>query len=143
MGVRLGNAGKIRRGYTPMSEINVTPLVDVMLVLLVVFMITAPLLSVGIPVELPEADAQMLPGSEEPVVVTISSDARLHLQESEVDLKELAPKLRAITETRGDQPSIVVKGDGQVQYALFVEVMHAMQSAGFTKIALETKKPES
>ncbi|MEQ9629214.1 MAG: biopolymer transporter ExbD [Roseitalea porphyridii] len=143
MGVRLGNAGKVRRGYTPMAEINVTPLVDVMLVLLVVFMITAPLLSVGIPVELPEADAQMLPGSEEPVVVTIAADARLHLQESEVELKDLAPRLVAITEARGDQPSIVVKGDAQVQYALFVQVMNALQTAGFTKIALETRKPES
>ena len=143
MGVRLGTGGKIRRGYTPMAEINVTPMVDVMLVLLVVFMITAPLLSVGIPVDLPETGAKTLQGSEEPLTVTVGADARIFLQESEVDLDELVPRLRAITEARGgDTPQIYVRGDRELQYELFVKVMDKITSSGFTKIGLVTRNPE-
>lgn len=143
MAVRLGVRGKVRRGYTPMAEINVTPFVDVMLVLLVVFMITAPLLSVGIPVDLPETGAKALQGSEEPLTVSLGADARIYLQESEVDLDELVPRLQAITEARGDKPQIYVRGDRELQYELFVKVMDRITSAGFTKIGLVTKSPDN
>lgn len=129
-----GGAGR-SGGYRPMAEINVTPFVDVMLVLLVVFMVTAPLLTVGVEVDLPESAADHLPGDDEPLVVTIAADGAIHLQELEVPLEELAAKLRAVTEERADA-RIFVRGDRAVDYGRVMRVMGELDAAGFGEIGL-------
>ena len=129
-----------RRRYQPMAEINVTPFVDVMLVLLVVFMVTAPLLTVGVEVDLPESRAEPLPGSDEPLIVTIDANGDLYLQELQIPLEELVPKLRAIT---GENPDtrIFVRGDRAIQYGTVMTVMGTVNAAGFNKVALVTESP--
>ncbi len=127
-----------RRGM--MSEINVTPFVDVMLVLLVVFMITAPLLTVGVPVDLPESSAPEITGDDEPLAVTIDSLGAVFLQETEIALEELAPRLIAVTERNADA-RIFVRGDRAVDYGKVMAVMGAINEAGFTNIALVTELP--
>lgn len=126
--------------YRPMSEINVTPMVDVMLVLLIVFMITAPLLTVGVPVDLPRTEAAQIVGQDEPLVLTVRADGRLYLQESEIELARLAPRLRAITENRRDT-RIFVRGDKAIAYGRVMEVMGAVNTAGFKDVALVTELP--
>ena len=138
-----GNSGSVRNKYRPMSEINVTPFVDVMLVLLVVFMITAPLLAVGVPVDLPEASAQTLQGSEEPLTITIDSEGRIFLQETEVALNELAPRLSAVSEARGGEVGrIFVRGDRTIDYGAVMGVMGTLNAAGFKQVALVTEVPK-
>ncbi len=126
-----------RRRRAPMSEINVTPFVDVMLVLLVIFMITAPLLTVGVEVDLPETDSPPLGGDDEPLAITIARDGTTYLQESEVAVEELIPKLRAITERRPDL-RIFIRGDREIAYGRVMEVMGALNGAGFNNVALVT-----
>ncbi len=135
-------AGGKRRRYQPMSEINVTPFVDVMLVLLVVFMITAPLLTVGVQVDLPETTANNLPGDDEPLTVTIDSDGVLYLQELKVEIGELVPKLRAIAAERPDL-RIFVRGDKAIDYGRVMQVMGTINAAGFTKVGLVTELPRA
>jgi biopolymer transport protein TolR len=143
MSVRILNGrGRSRRGYTPMSEINVTPMVDVMLVLLVVFMITAPLLSVGVPIDLPKATADSLQGQEEPLTVTVDREARVYLQETEIDMRDLVPRLAAIAQARGSDPRIFVRGDREIDYGTVMQVMGMINTAGFTKVALVAQSPE-
>ena len=131
---------RLKRRYQPMAEINVTPFVDVMLVLLVVFMITAPLLTVGVKVDLPSAEANVIQGNDEPLTVSINSVGQIYLQESPIVLPDLVPKLRAIT---GENPDtrIFVRGDKEINYGLVMEIMSAINSAGFSKVALITKMP--
>ena len=131
---------RLKRRYQPMAEINVTPFVDVMLVLLVVFMITAPLLTVGVKVDLPSAEANVIQGNDEPLTVSINSVGQIYLQESLIVLPDLVPKLRAIT---GENPDtrIFVRGDKEINYGLVMEIMSAINSAGFSKVALITKMP--
>ena len=131
---------RLKRRYQPMAEINVTPFVDVMLVLLVVFMITAPLLTVGVKVDLPSAEANVIQGNDEPLTVSINSVGQIYLQESPIVLPDLVPKLRAIT---GENPDtrIFVRGDKEINYGLVMEMMSAINSAGFSKVALITKMP--
>ena len=129
-----------RKRYEPMSQINVTPFVDVMLVLLVVFMITAPLLSVGVPVELPKAVAPTLQGLDEPLAITIDKEGRIFLQEKEVQLGDLVPKLTAITDAAQDR-SIFVRGDRTIDYGRVMEVMGTINAAGFTRVALVAQAP--
>lgn len=133
---------RLKRRYQPMAEINVTPFVDVMLVLLVVFMITAPLLTVGVKVDLPSAEANVIQGNDEPLTISINSVGQIYLQESPIVLPDLVPKLRAIT---GENPDtrIFVRGDKEINYGLVMEIMSAINSAGFSKIALITKMPFS
>ena len=133
---------RLKRRYQPMAEINVTPFVDVMLVLLVVFMITAPLLTVGVKVDLPSAEANVIQGNDEPLTISINSVGQIYLQESPVVLPDLVPKLRAIT---GENPDtrIFVRGDKEINYGLVMEIMSAINSAGFSKVALITKMPFS
>ena len=140
--VRDRTAIRLKRRYQPMAEINVTPFVDVMLVLLVVFMITAPLLTVGVKVDLPSAEANVIQGNDEPLTVSINSVGQIYLQESLIVLPDLAPKLRAIT---GENPDtrIFVRGDKEINYGLVMEIMSAINSAGFSKVALITKMPFS
>ena len=131
-----------KRRYRPMAEINVTPFVDVMLVLLVVFMVTAPLLTVGVKVDLPSAEANVIQGDDEPLTVSINSSGEIFLQESPILLEELVPKLRAII---GENPDpdmrIFVRGDKEISYGLVMGVMGSINGAGFNKVALITQMP--
>jgi biopolymer transport protein TolR len=129
-----GGRGRLRT-YRPMSEINVTPFVDVMLVLLIIFMVTAPLLTVGVPVELPKTKAQTLSKPEEPLVVSIDNQGRIFLQETQVELDALAPRLEAITANK-PETTIYVRGDKSIAYGRIMEVMGTVNAAGFTKVAL-------
>ena len=129
-----------RRSYRPMSEINVTPFVDVMLVLLVVFMITAPLLTVGVPVDLPKANAPLLQGQDEPLTITVDAGGTIFIQETEVALDDLVPRLVAITDRKADT-RIFLRGDQGINYGRVMEVMATIGSAGFTKVALVAKAP--
>lgn len=129
-----------RRSYRPMADINVTPLVDVMLVLLVVFMITAPLLTVAVPVDLPKTQARSINQDKEPLVISIDSKSNVYLQEKNLALPELVDKLKAIT---GGNPEarIFVRGDQAVAYGRIMEVMGTVSAAGFNKVALVAELP--
>jgi biopolymer transport protein TolR len=138
-----GNGIRRRPGsYRPMSEINVTPLVDVMLVLLVVFMVTAPLLTVGVPVDLPKTEAAQIVGQDEPLVITVNAQGKLFIQETEVDLERLVPRLQAITANRSET-RIFVRGDRALAYGRVMEVMGTVNLAGFTRVALITEQPNA
>jgi len=128
-----------RRSYRPMSEINVTPFVDVMLVLLIIFMITAPLLTAGVQVDLPKTTAKAISGKDEPLTVTVNKDGQIYLQETELEIEALAPRLQAIT---GNNPDvrIFVRGDKAISYGRVMEVMGTVNAAGFKKVALITEK---
>jgi biopolymer transport protein TolR len=133
--------GRRRHGRrAPMSQINVTPFVDVMLVLLVIFMVTAPLLTAGVQVNLPDSSAKPLKGSDEPLAVSIDKDGRVFIQESEVTLEELGPKLKAITEQK-PEARIFVRGDRDIAYGQVMAVMGAINDAGFNNVALVTVVP--
>ena len=119
------------------SRINVTPLVDVMLVLLIVFMIAAPLLSVGVPIELPKTDAKSLPSPQEPLTISIDKDGLIYLQETEITLEELTPKLIAMS-NNGYEERIYLRGDENGNYGPVMKVMAAVNAAGFTNIGLVT-----
>jgi biopolymer transport protein TolR len=120
-----------------MAEINVTPFVDVMLVLLIVFMVTAPLLTVGVPVDLPKTHAQALGQDREPLSVSIRRDGRIYVQNTPVDEDQLVPKLTAISGNGYDQ-RIFVRGDKSVDYGRVMEIMAMISAAGFTHIGLVT-----
>ena len=123
-----------------MSEINVTPFVDVMLVLLVVFMITAPLLTVGVPIDLPKTAASNLQGSEEPLTVSINDMGKIYLQKTLVKQEELVARMLAISENLTSR-RIFVRGDRLVDYGTVMEVMGSLNAAGFNKVALVTEAP--
>ncbi len=132
-------SGRSRRSsYQPMSEINVTPFVDVMLVLLIVFMVAAPLLTVGVPIELPETKAKPLQGDNEPLTVSVSDDGKVFLQETEIELDTLASKLIAIAKN-GYEERIFVRGDRNVGYGAVMKVMGVLNRAGFKRIGLVTE----
>lgn len=147
MGASVGNQGaprRARRGRRRgkhrrvMAEINVTPMVDVMLVLLIIFMVAAPLLTVGVPVELPKTAANALPAvEEEPLTITLTADGRLILQKTEVAQAELIPKLTAIAAERQDD-RLFLRADGAVAYEAFAQVLGALNAAGFSNIGLVT-----
>jgi biopolymer transport protein TolR len=121
-----------------MAEINVTPFVDVMLVLLIVFMVTAPLLTVGVPVDLPQTRARALNQDTEPLAVSVDREGQVFLQDTPIGLDELVPKLQAIAENGYDQ-RIFVRGDQSVGYGKVMEVMGLLNAAGFTRIGLVTQ----
>ena len=129
------------RRHRPMGEINVTPFVDVMLVLLIVFMVTAPLLTVGVEVDLPKTKAGAINADAAPLVVSIKSDGSLYLQETVVESEALIPRLKAISNANPDV-RIFVRGDRAVSYGEVLSVMGRIQSAGFEKVALVAKLPE-
>jgi len=124
--------------FKPLSEINVTPFVDVMLVLLIIFMVTAPLLTVGVQVDLPESNADTLQSDNEPLEVTINSEGDIFIQETQISLKELVPKLIAITDNRLDT-KIYVRGDEIIDYGRVMKVLGELSGSGFSKVALITK----
>lgn len=136
---------KKRRGRfdrPPMSEINVTPFVDVMLVLLIIFMVTAPLLTVGVPIELPKTEAKQISGDKEPLTLSINVGGKIYLQETEIKLDEIVPKLKAISKN-GFNERIFVRGDKRTDYGSIMKVMGTLNKAGFTRIALITDAEES
>ena len=136
-----GNGPRGVGRYQPMSAINVTPFVDVMLVLLVVFMVAAPLLTVGVPVDLPQTQAPPINEPKEPLVITINGEGHLFLQETEVPTESLVPRLGAITGNNPDA-SIYVRGDKAINYGRVLEVMSLVSSAGFRKVSLIAVPPK-
>ena len=124
-----------RRSARPMSEINVTPMVDVMLVLLIIFMVTAPLLTVGVPIELPKSEAKQLEGDKEPLTISVDSEGKIFLQDTELQIDEIVPKLTAIAKNGYDE-RIFVRGDRRVNYGVVMRVMGTISAAGFRRIAL-------
>jgi biopolymer transport protein TolR len=139
-GSRRRNGQSNRSAYRPMSEINVTPLVDVMLVLLIVFMIAAPLLTVGVPVDLPKAQAPAINENKEPLVVTVNAQGEIYIQETAVENDALVPRLVAITHNN-PTADIYVRGDKAINYGRVLEVMSMIASAGFTKVSLIAELP--
>ena len=127
-----------RQRCQPMSEINVTPMVDVMLVLLVIFMVTAPMLTVGVTVDLPKTKAAAVPGDDEPLAISIDAEGKIFLQETLLELEGLVPRLLAITANNQDV-RIFVRGDKTIDYGRVMEVMGTVNSAGFRKVALITE----
>ncbi len=138
--LRRGRHGAVRRRTRPMSEINVTPFVDVMLVLLIVFMVTAPLLTVGVPVDLPRTKAQNISEPVEPLVVTVNKQGEIYIQETGVELEKLVPRLLAITENKPDT-RIYIRGDREIAYGRVMQVMGLLNASGFTRVALITEVP--
>ncbi len=126
-----------RRRSAPISEINVTPFVDVMLVLLIVFMISAPLLTVGVPIDLPETRAKALQTETEPLTVSVGGDGKIYLQDTEITVEELVPRLQAIA-TAGYEERIFVRGDRDAEYGSMMQVMGRLNQAGFRRIGLVT-----
>ena len=146
MAVSFGNGGNggsryRRRAYKPMSEINVTPMVDVMLVLLIIFMVAAPLLTVGVPVDLPKTAAATINDQDEPLVISIDKEGKRFLQDTEIPLESLVPRLNAITNNKPDT-RVYVRGDRAIDYGRIMEVMGTVSSAGFTKVALIAELPK-
>ena len=133
-----GRRGRGRGRAAAMSEINITPMVDVMLVLLIIFMVAAPLLTVGVPIELPKTAANALPTEqEEPLTITMTVDGLLLIQNTEVSAEELIPKLAAIAAERADS-KVFLRADGSVPYASVAQVMGALNAGGFNSIGLVT-----
>jgi biopolymer transport protein TolR len=133
--------GRQRRRRRPvMSEINVTPFVDVMLVLLIVFMVSAPLLTVGVPLDLPQSQAKSLEQDREPLTISVNVQGQVFLQNSEIKVEDLVAKLKAITDARGGADErIYVRGDKKVDYGTMMRVMGRLSAAGYHRVALVTE----
>jgi biopolymer transport protein TolR len=140
-GAAAGPVGKRRHRRRPvMSEINVTPFVDVMLVLLIIFMISAPLLTVGVPLDLPQSQAKSLDQDREPLTVSVNLKGQVFLQNSEITVEELVAKLNAVTQARGGlDERIYVRGDRKVDYGTVMRVMGRLSEAGYRRVALVTE----
>lgn len=138
--MQLSSRGKGKK-YRPVSEINVTPFVDVMLVLLVIFMVTAPLLAVGVPVELPKTKASQISSEEPPLVISLQNSGKIFLQEVEIVPEQIIPRLAAMQKANPNL-RIFVRGDRLVAYGEVIELMGRIQSAGFEKVALVAQLPQ-
>jgi biopolymer transport protein TolR len=143
IGGATGVSGGRRRQHqrrAVMSQINVTPMVDVMLVLLIIFMVSAPLLTVGVPIDLPQTQAKSLDQDRTPLTLSVDLQGRVFLQNSEIPIDELVAKLKAVTEARGGlDERIYVRGDRKVDYGTVMRVMGRLSSAGFRRVALVTE----
>jgi len=144
MNMVAGSGRGRRQRRAVMAEINVTPMVDVMLVLLIVFMVSAPLLTVGVPIDLPQSQAKSLDQDKEPLAVSVNLEGKVFLQNTEIPIDELVAKLKAITEARGSanggaDERIYVRGDRKVDYGTVMRVMGRLSSAGFRRVALVTE----
>src|ERR1700704_5440668 len=126
-----GRRGRARK-HAPMHEINVTPFVDVMLVLLIIFMVTAPMLTSGVPIELPETKGQQLQTNKEPVTISVDKPGKVFIQETEIKIEDLGAKLKAIAKN-GVEEQIFIRGDKGIDYGTVMRVMGRVKSAGFTK----------
>jgi len=145
MGAQLAGksgGGRGKRRYRAMSDINVTPFVDVMLVLLIVFMVAAPLLTVGVPVDLPKANAPAIQGQDEPLVISVDGQGTIFVNESPTEMAQLVPLLSAITQNN-PEVRIFVRGDRNLAYGRIVEVMGTVSSAGYKKVALVAEMPDA
>ncbi|HEV7248988.1 MAG TPA: protein TolR [Shinella sp.] len=146
VGTKNSGGGRRRRGggkKAPMSEINVTPFVDVMLVLLIIFMVAAPLMTVGVPIDLPKTKASALNADTQPITVSVKADGQVFLQETAIPIDEVAAKLQAVA-TTGYTERVFVRGDGNAPYGIVADVMSRIQAGGFTNIGLVTdQKPDN
>ena len=131
------NSGRVNRNFHPVAEINVTPMVDVMLVLLIIFMVTSPLMVAGVSVDLPETSAAAVSGQDEPLSVTIDLEGNVYIQESKIEKQDLIAKLQAVTERKKDT-RIFIRGDENIDYGKVMEVVGMINAAGFSKVALLT-----
>lgn len=144
----IGSGGYSRRSsrrqsrHGAMSEINVTPLVDVMLVLLIVFMVAAPLMTTGVPIELPKTVAKQLSTPAEPLTISVLADRKIFIQKTEIPLAELASKLQALAKN-GTQEQLMLRADKEVPYGAVMEVMGVLNQSGYTKIGLATQPKEN
>ena len=138
----IGPGSGTRRRYRPMAEINVTPLVDVMLVLLIVFMVTAPLITSGVDVNLPQANAKPVNSDSTPITITVNAQDQIFLQNSQVQLSNLVSTLQQISQNDQDR-RIFVRGDTAVSYGDMLQVMATITNGGFTKVALLAKQPDA
>lgn len=138
----LGTSSRRRKSHPPMSEINVTPFVDVMLVLLVVFMVTAPMLTVSVPVNLPQVKGSAMKETKEPLTITINRQGDLYIQERRIDGKQLIPQLQAITQSNPNA-KIYVRGDRRISYGAIMQVMSQIQTAGFQRVGLIAGSPDT
>jgi biopolymer transport protein TolR len=136
-----GGGRKRGRRRAIMSDINVTPFVDVMLVLLIVFMVSAPLLTVGVPIDLPQSQAKALGQDKEPLTLSVTVEGKVFLQSQEIKLEDLIPKLKAVVDARGGNlnDQIYVRGDKKVDYGTMMRVMGRISGAGYHKVALVTE----
>ena len=135
-----GGGGRRGRRRAVMAEINVTPMVDVMLVLLIIFMVSAPLLTVGVPLDLPQTQAKSLDQDKNPLTLSVNLKGQVFLNDTEIKLDELVPKLKAITDARGGlDERIFVRGDKKVDYGTVMKVMGRLSAAGFRRVALVTE----
>jgi biopolymer transport protein TolR len=137
-----GRRQRRRRGV--MSEINVTPMVDVMLVLLIIFMVSAPLLTVGVPIDLPQSQAKSLDQDKEPLTISVNGEGKIFLQNSEIGVEDLVAKLKAISDAQGGSGGgvdqrIYVRGDRKVDYGTVMKVMGRVSGAGYHRVALVTE----
>ncbi len=145
MGMNGGSAGvsggrRRTRRAPVMAEINVTPFVDVMLVLLIIFMVAAPMLTVGVQIDLPQTQAKSLDQDREPLTVTVNTKGEVYLMNSEISVDELVAKLKAITDARGGTDErIYVRGDREVNYGTVMRVMGRLSAAGYRRVALVTE----
>ena len=140
MAVGLQGKGKGRARYRPLAEINVTPMVDVMLVLLIIFMVTAPMLTSGVPVDLPKVSAKPINSDAEPLTVSVNAEGKIFLQDQTLDLSELVTRLQAIAKNNAER-RIFVRGDKSVSYGTILQVMGTITEGGFTKVALLAEQP--
>jgi biopolymer transport protein TolR len=139
MGAGISGGGRQRRQRTRMmSEINVTPFVDVMLVLLIVFMVAAPLLTVGVPIDLPESQAKSIEQNKDPLTISVNDKGQVFLQNTEITVDELVAKLQAIAKNGTDE-RIYVRGDRKVDYGTVMRVMGRLSAAGYRRVALVTE----
>jgi biopolymer transport protein TolR len=138
MGASIGSRGGHSRRFRPMAEINVTPMVDVMLVLLVIFMVTAPLLTSGVQVDLPKSEANPIKGDDQPIAISVDAKGNVWIQEAQIAIDDLVPKLQAIIGQKPDT-RIFIRADKGIDYGRVMEVMGMLGAAGFNKIALVTE----
>jgi biopolymer transport protein TolR len=144
--ISAGSSGRSkRRRRAIMSEINVTPFVDVMLVLLIILMVSAPLLTVGVPIDLPRSQAKALQQDNKPLAVSVKDNGQVYLQDQEIKLEDLIPKLKAVIDARGGDPNelIYVRGDRKVDYGTMMRVMGSISGAGYHRVALVTEVEQS
>jgi biopolymer transport protein TolR len=139
MGAGGGGGGKRRRKrrVAPVSEINITPFVDVMLVLLIIFMVAAPLLTVGVPIDLPETQAKSLTPETQPITISVNQEGKVFIQENEIDAESILPQLEAIAQN-GYEERIYVRGDRDADYGTVMKIMARISAAGYKKIGLVT-----
>jgi biopolymer transport protein TolR len=140
----IGSGRRARHRRSVMAEINVTPMVDVMLVLLIIFMVSAPLLTVGVPIDLPQSQAKSLEQDKEPLTISVNEKGQVYLQNAEIDVEELVPMLLGVAQARGGtEARVYVRGDKKVDYGTMMRVMGRLSGAGFHRVALVTEFEQS